>query len=284
MTSTIFEDWLKKLNRKMFLQKRKILLFIDNAPSHPTLNFSNVKVVFFLANTTSNLQPMDQGVIQNVKVQYRKLLLRELLLKLEECHSVTELIKKVTVLDAVNWICEAWDNVTPLTIQRCFRKAGFSIDIDTNEDIEDDLPLSELAALLRRAAPAIGMDVLAAEAFVSADESVPTSEDNDADPGWRMRILDKHQGETAEDNIVNESDNDDDTEASPSDSEPAVRTISSKEAVELIKQLEAYALNSEPGLLKRVQELRSHHDAIRLDNLMNKSHQSTIEQCFLLNR
>ena len=72
MTSGIFSSWLNSFNDKMKAQHRNVLLFLDNAPSHPTLDLSNVKLVFFPPNTTSVLQPMDQGVIQSLKLQYRK--------------------------------------------------------------------------------------------------------------------------------------------------------------------------------------------------------------------
>ena len=72
MTSGIFSSWLNSFNDKMKAQHRNVLLFLDNAPSHPTLDLSNVKLVFFPPNTTSVLQPIDQGVIQSLKLQYRK--------------------------------------------------------------------------------------------------------------------------------------------------------------------------------------------------------------------
>ena len=68
MTSGVFETWLKKLNRKMASEKRKILLFLHNASSHPTVEYSNEKLQFFPPNTTLMLQPMDQGIIQATKV------------------------------------------------------------------------------------------------------------------------------------------------------------------------------------------------------------------------
>ena len=37
MDSSIFGEWLKDIKNKMKRQKRKILLFIDNATSHPHL-------------------------------------------------------------------------------------------------------------------------------------------------------------------------------------------------------------------------------------------------------
>ncbi|XP_019636442.1 PREDICTED: tigger transposable element-derived protein 4-like [Branchiostoma belcheri] len=72
MTSGIFEDWLKKFDRKLGREKRKGLLFLDNATSHPELQLRNLKLIFFPPNTTSVLQPMDQGIIQTTKTKYRK--------------------------------------------------------------------------------------------------------------------------------------------------------------------------------------------------------------------
>lgn len=46
MTSTLFQEWLDRLNAKMKIQKRSILLFVDNCAAHPDVEMSNVKVVF----------------------------------------------------------------------------------------------------------------------------------------------------------------------------------------------------------------------------------------------
>nr|XP_002736427.2 PREDICTED: tigger transposable element-derived protein 4-like [Saccoglossus kowalevskii] len=78
MNSKIFEDWLCKFDRKMRRQGRKILLFADNAPSHPTINLKNIKLQFLPANTTSKSQLMDQGIIQTTKLKYRKRQLRHI--------------------------------------------------------------------------------------------------------------------------------------------------------------------------------------------------------------
>ena len=80
MTTALFEEWVSQFNRKMKRQNRNVILFVDNAPSHPKDKpLSNVKLVFLPANTTSTLQPLDQGIIANLKVNYRKRLLRSVL-------------------------------------------------------------------------------------------------------------------------------------------------------------------------------------------------------------
>eukprot|EP00058_Branchiostoma_floridae_P002180 XP_002587668.1 hypothetical protein BRAFLDRAFT_126732 [Branchiostoma floridae] len=82
MNSYLFTDWLKKLDKKMGRQGRKILLFMDNAPSHPAVTLRNIELKYFPPNTTSRLQPMDQGIIQTVKLKYRKQQLNKILAEL----------------------------------------------------------------------------------------------------------------------------------------------------------------------------------------------------------
>ena len=94
-------------------QKRKILLFIDNATSHPHLEFSNIELKFFPANCTSQLQPMDQGIIQSMKLSYRKLLLLDLLSRVDSCDSGQGLIKSITVKHAMYWAAQAWEMSNP---------------------------------------------------------------------------------------------------------------------------------------------------------------------------
>jgi hypothetical protein len=59
----------------------KVLLIIDNAPGHPTsiaIENEDVKVVFLPPNTTSLLQPLDQGIIQCVKATYTHLVFQRI--------------------------------------------------------------------------------------------------------------------------------------------------------------------------------------------------------------
>lgn len=59
MTTSIFEEWLLNLDKKMGHQKRNILLFLDNATCHAHQpNLKNIKLQFLPPNTTSHLQPL----------------------------------------------------------------------------------------------------------------------------------------------------------------------------------------------------------------------------------
>ena len=73
ITSEIFVSWVKELDKKMKKKNRKIALVVDNCPAHPQIpGLQSVELVFLPPNTTSKTQPMDQGIIQNLKVHYRK--------------------------------------------------------------------------------------------------------------------------------------------------------------------------------------------------------------------
>ena len=122
MDSSIFGEWLKDINNKMKRQKRHILLFIDNATSHPHLEFSNFELKLFPANCTSQLQPMDHGIIQSMILSYRKLFLLDVLSSVDSCDSGQGLIKSITVKHAMYWAAQTWENVKSETISEMFCK------------------------------------------------------------------------------------------------------------------------------------------------------------------
>ena len=69
MTSVIFTEWLRIVDRQRVSQKCSILMFVDNFTAHPPVDkLHAVKLAFLPPNTTSKLQPMDQGIIYNVNV------------------------------------------------------------------------------------------------------------------------------------------------------------------------------------------------------------------------
>ena len=127
MDERISLNLVSKYNAKMKRQKRKVLVFIDNAPSHPDLEFSNVKLKLLPTNTTSKSQPMDQGIIQTVKLKFHRRQLRHIISEMEKDKSKcgSELLKNINILQAIYLINRSWQEVETFTIQKCFTKCGF---------------------------------------------------------------------------------------------------------------------------------------------------------------
>ena len=137
MTSEIFTEWLLNLNAQMESEDRQVLLIIDNAACHPDIALSNVRLLFLPPRTTTDLQALDQGIINMVKRVARGMLLDFTLNNLEKGTSATEIAKMVTVLDAMTFIKEAFDQVAIETIRKCFSRTGIN---SHASDAWDDLP------------------------------------------------------------------------------------------------------------------------------------------------
>lgn len=130
MDAQLFETWffqqfvplVKKFLKESDLPQKAILL-VDNAPSHPSihsLESQGITVKFLPPNTTSVIQPMDQGIIVSFKRHYRKNLLQEILLNSDENDvNLTNCLKKINMKDVIFWAAEAWNAVTV----SCLRKA-----------------------------------------------------------------------------------------------------------------------------------------------------------------
>ena len=118
MTSTVWIKWIKGFNARMKRLNKSVLLFIDNCPAHPRVDkLSNVKVVYLPPQTTSHLQPCDQGIIQCFKRHYRYTLLQQYILAIENSEAF-----KPTVLDAMVYTEIAWKKVSADAIANCFRR------------------------------------------------------------------------------------------------------------------------------------------------------------------
>ena len=216
MTRDILSDVLVKINRKLKKKGRSVLLFMDNAGCHPADlkdKFSNIKIAFLPANMTSKLQPLDLGIIMNFKVHYRQFLMHYVLAKIEECSSATEVTKSLTILNAIRWVAESWSRVTPDTIQKCFRKAGFLdknmkvtqpasyasddhfADLDSDDpfadvDLDSDVIESDSGTdELRELVSCLELDdgCCSVEEFLVADESLQVY--MDTDDSWEENFL-----------------------------------------------------------------------------------------------
>lgn len=169
MTSDLFENWLKNLNKKMKNDKRKIVLFIDNCTGHSRIpKMENVKVEFLLPNTTSKLQPLDQGIIQSFKVKYRHQVVKKILSEMEDGVSPSG----VNILQAMRMADKAWNNVSSTTIMNSFKKAGFIKDLESSEVIIDNFAENCTENDWNRLTGFIKLDDVKFNEFVFVDDSV----------------------------------------------------------------------------------------------------------------
>ena len=123
MIGVLFEEWVRKLDASFRAQSRKVALLIDNCPAHPEIkNPTNINLIFLPPNTTSVLQPMDQGVIRSLKVHYRKKVVR-LCIKAVESNKP---LPKISILQAIKHLVSSWNAVSKETIVNCFKKSNIS--------------------------------------------------------------------------------------------------------------------------------------------------------------
>ena len=266
MNSYLFEEWLKKLNRKMKSQNRNILLFIDNAPSHPHLTLSNVKLAFFPPNTTSKTQPMDQGIIQTLKLKFRKKQLKFVLNQINKSEkSGSEILKEISILNAIYWVDSAWQEVEGLTIQKCFSRCGFDLNSSGPSDVhddyefgpEDDIPLK----VVKLSQELFGCDF---KDLTEIDEKLQGRDDSDIDFDMPAdKLLETLNAQNCDDH-----DDDDDV-----DSEDSAIKIPVSKASDFAQGLRQFALQTgNQAILENVFKIEESLS----DMLINNSKQSSI--------
>ena len=60
MDGTLFEEWLHKFDRKFEMQGRKVVMIVDNCPTHPEVSgLQAINFQFLPPNISSCTQPMD---------------------------------------------------------------------------------------------------------------------------------------------------------------------------------------------------------------------------------
>ena len=279
MTSNLFLDWLITINNRMKKNNRKILLFIDNAPCHIIdQDLSNVKVVFFPPNTTSKCQPLDQGVIRSFKCYYRQKLVKHVIAQCTLAQTAEQV--SITVLDAVNWISLAWNNVTEQTIKNCFGAAGFpnssfavspsSTDMDVSVEVDSETNnvnnlLQQLDWLLSHIQIS-GPQLTAAE-FIDIDSYIPVF--NEWDDNEPLRDLIQ---------VVQENDEEAEEEDAGDELSSCEQPPNISEALEMLRKLHLFALVEQPQLHNTLSDLESQLTDIYLDSKAVK--QSSIKDYF----
>ena len=110
---------------------------MDNCSAHkPTISLKNVSIFLLPPNTTSILQLCDMGVIKSTKSYFRHEMRRKLIDILDDAPEAglmaQTVVKRINLLDAMHMIKGAWAKVTTATIQKCWKKGGFTNDEPEN--------------------------------------------------------------------------------------------------------------------------------------------------------
>ncbi|GBN06559.1 Tigger transposable element-derived protein 4 [Araneus ventricosus] len=170
MTADIWEKTLRRWDLNFSKQKRKVALIAGNCIAHCTVDgLKSIELVFLPQNSTCVLQPLYQGIIQNFKATYIKLLQQDMISAIDRKEQL-----QVSMLNAIFYIDPSWNMVSQTTIANFFRHAGFHSSPESEELLEDgdeDLPLTELAEKFRNRGYAIPDENL----YAKIDEDLATN-------------------------------------------------------------------------------------------------------------
>ena len=130
------------MDRKFVSEEKKVVLVIDSCPAHPQIeNLKSIKLFFLPLNTTSKVQPMDQGEICLLKTQYRKNLVSKIIQSTEK----KKTLLKISFLLWMQMLVEAWDAVTTKLVQIVLESLKYWVSESQNVVIaEDDDHFKEL--------------------------------------------------------------------------------------------------------------------------------------------
>ena len=187
MSSELFEEWVRELDRKFGVEKRKITMIIDNCKAHPHVeNLGWVELIFLPPNTASVTQPMDQGIIRLLKAKYCSLAVEKVISAPEE----KKALPKFSVLSAMFMLRKAWDAIPNSTFTNCFRKAGISQATVESALHEDDNPFAGLEAVEEDVLEMLQGDLHRLKAtFGGADISLDEYVDIDSDVSTNAAVL-----------------------------------------------------------------------------------------------
>jgi len=132
ITKLLTSDWFHQCfipQAKMYLSNLgmefKVLLLMDNAGGHPLdLSYEGVQIEFLPANTTSLIQPMDQGVIRAFKALYIRNALQNLVeaMDSDDNFSLRAYWRDFTIATCLQIIQKALQEMKKETLNACWKK------------------------------------------------------------------------------------------------------------------------------------------------------------------
>lgn len=147
MTAFLFKEWflncfVPEVREYLRCKKLdfKVLLIVDNAPSHLVIEHPNIKVMFLPPNTTSLIQPLDQWIIAAFKAYYIKHSFKFILNKINNSDiNITDAWKAFTIKDCINCINCGINELQKTTLNKCWKNLWKDVVLQNPEDEEGGL-------------------------------------------------------------------------------------------------------------------------------------------------
>lgn len=164
MTSNIFQQWLWEFEKQV---EHNSVLILDTCPAHVSVQSDRVKLLYVQSNMRE-LQPLYGGVLNVFKCKYRADLVVHYL-------NFPDLSNRISILDALLLLGEAWSHVPRETIVNCWVRsqllpvrmcAGRSHNGDSD-------PMDQLCSSLMKVRPDITRKDV--EDYLHCDDSCSTT-------------------------------------------------------------------------------------------------------------
>lgn len=193
----------------------KALLLLDNAPAHPSeekliTTDGKIRVMFLPPNTTSLIQPMDQGVISACKRRYQRRYLSEVLVVIEDEEDIEndtrglrtlQKMKNYNLKSGLFNFASSWKDLKISTLANSWKKLLY----DADQDLDfEGFEAADFHRILVRGG----------ETEVTMDDVQEWLDENESDPGYQILSAEEIAAEVL---AVTEhtSDNDDEEEMPP---------------------------------------------------------------------
>ncbi|CAK9810812.1 Tigger transposable element-derived protein 1 [Anthophora plagiata] len=160
MTQDLFKDWfyncfipaveIYTMEKNLYF---KVLLVLDNAGCHTIeLDHPNVKIVFLPPNCTSLIQPLDQGVIQTLKMYYTRQFFQTIFDRFEnsENKTITQVWKDFSILDCIRTVSSACAEIKPSTLNACWKPLLPQMVQAIQDDSTISIPVKEIVNIASR--------------------------------------------------------------------------------------------------------------------------------------
>ena len=109
---------------------------------HPKdIMLSNVELFYFPPNTSSLIQPLDQGIIKSIKDRYKQCVMDFVSFQVDCKQNLKQedLLKDVNIYRAIMWISKSWYNVSIDCIKNGFKKSYQNAMITKVDGIEAEI-------------------------------------------------------------------------------------------------------------------------------------------------